>query len=133
MGIAARRKGLRADEDDFKAAAELIEHLGVITFLLVKGLKEARRALQDFAGRRIADRCEQSCDNAALRRETDTEPLRQGRRHRAIAGNGGTAKSDAESIVHAGFIEAKNLPTTCRGSERSQRDGARVNRFRISR
>lgn len=112
---------------------QLIEQLDVITFLLVKGLEEARRALQNFAGRGIADRCEQRCDNAALRREADPEPLCQRRRHRAIARDGGTAKGDTEGIVHAGFIEAKNFSTTCGRGEWTQRDGARMHRFRIGR
>jgi len=35
VGIATRRKRLRTDQNDFKAATELIEQLGVVAFLLM--------------------------------------------------------------------------------------------------
>ncbi len=133
MGVAARREGLRADENDFEAAAELIEQLGVIAFLLVKGLEEAGRTLQNFAGCGIAGRSERCRDHTALRREADAEPLGQRRRHRAVAGDGGAAKGDAEGVVHAVFVQVKNFSATGRGGEWTEGDSARVHRFRIGR
>src|SRR5215467_15152851 len=69
MRVATRRKGLRADLDYFKTAAELIQQGVVVAFLLVEGLKKTGWPLKNFTGSGKPRRCKQGSDHAALRRE----------------------------------------------------------------
>jgi len=66
-------------------AAELIEQLGIVAFLLIKGLEKAGCTLQDFSRCWIAGRSEACRDHTALRREADSKPPGQRRLNRAIA------------------------------------------------
>src|SRR4029077_6621993 len=77
MGVTAGRKGLRPDEDNFKAAAELIQQRVVITFALIKGLKKTRRPLKNLAACGKSSGSEQRGNDTALGREPDTESLGQ--------------------------------------------------------
>src|SRR5882724_11095377 len=121
MGIATRRKGLRADEDDFKAAAELIEQSSVVAFLLIKGLEETGRPLKDFTSSGKLRRRKQSGNHATLGGEADAEPLRQRRRRRAIARDGRAAKGNPERIVQPILVQAENLAARGGGREWPQR------------
>ena len=85
MRVATRGKGLRANLDDFKTAAELIQQGVVVAFLLVESLKKPRRPLKDLAGSRKPRGCEQSGEHAALRRETDAQSFRERWSGRAVA------------------------------------------------
>jgi len=85
MRVATRGKGLRADLDDFKTAAELIQQSVVVAFLLVEGLKKTSRPLKNFTGSGKPRRCKQGSDHAALRRETDTQSFRERWSDRAVA------------------------------------------------
>src|SRR6266481_4015233 len=131
MGITARRKGLRPDDDEFKPAAELIQERVAVAPALIEGLEKTRRALKNLADGGKAGRRKQRGHHAALRRETDTQSLGQRWRRRAVARDCRTAKGDAERVMQSGFVQAENFAACGGGRERPERDSARVNRLRI--
>src|SRR5258708_10196 len=132
MGVTARRKRLRPDQNDFKAGAKLIEQGSIVALLLIKGLEETGRPLKNFTSSRKLRCRKQSCNHAALRCEADAQSFGQGWSNRAVARNGGTAKGDAQRIVQPVFVQIENLAARGGSREGSQCDGASVNRFGIS-
>ena len=77
VSVTAGWKGLRADDNDLKPAAELIEQLVVVAFLLIEGLEKTRGTLKDLADGGKSRVRKQRGDDAALRCEADPQSFRQ--------------------------------------------------------
>src|SRR5258706_10635675 len=133
MGVTARRIRLRSDFDDFEALAQLVGDQTVVAFLIEEKIVIAALALKQLPSAGETSSCEQRRQHAALRGETDTKPLGQRRRNRAVAGKRNAAIGDPQRIGHAGCVETENFAASHRCGKWAKRDGLSMNRLRISR